>query len=419
MLNTGQKKLSQVKKGAYVMNRIVLIALSIISVVIGISIELLIPKSIGLSGWMISIILVISLLVFTLTKRQGLLSAKFDLLKDNFHKTALELANIKAGLSEAQEKLNNPPENDQVASEIRMLRTLMKQFASKLNENSNLKTSNSEEGIEVIDEPTIAKDRPSIVREPTLNYSNSEILQYLEKAVRDDRIELYLQPTVRLPQRTKVFFECFSRITDDKGNIIRPEQYLPVANAAGLTAAVDNLLLFRCIQLVRRTRRDQPDIAFFCNISKSTLTDVEFFTDFIDFMSDNTQLTSSLVFEFSQSTLLDPNYEIQIGLQRLSKLGFRLSLDQLHELDVDLPKLAAQGFKFIKINAHLLHEIASGNTPDVNMKTLKGALDREAMDLIVEKIETEDMLLDLLDLKIDFGQGYLFGAPQPSEKKSQ
>ena len=401
------------------MNRTVLIVLSIISVVIGISIELLIPQSIGLSGWLISIILVISLLIFTLTKRQGLLNAKFDLLKDNFHKTALELANIKAELSTAQEKLNNPPENDQVASEIRMLRTLMKQFARKLNENSNPNTSKSEDGIEIINEPPSAKDLSSIAREPILNYTNSEILEYLEKAVREDRIELYLQPTVRLPQRTKVFFECFSRITDDKGNIIRPEQYLPVANAAGLTAAVDNLLLFRCIQLVRRTRRDQPDIAFFCNISKSTLTDVEFFTDFIDFMSDNTQLTSSLVFEFSQSTLLDSNYEIQIGLQRLSKLGFRLSLDQLHELDVDLPKLAAQGFKFIKINAHLLHEIASGNTPDVNMRKLKGALDREAMDLIVEKIETEDMLLDLLDLKIDFGQGYLFGAPQPSEKKSQ
>jgi cyclic-di-GMP phosphodiesterase TipF (flagellum assembly factor) len=419
MLNTGQQKLSQVKKGAYVMNRIVLIALSIISVVIGISIELLIPKSIGLSGWMISIILVISLLVFTLTKRQGLLSAKFDLLKDNFHKTALELANIKAELSEAQEKLNNPPENDQVASEIRMLRTLMKQFANKLTENSNQKASNSKDSIEIIKELPNAKDPPSILHEPILNYTDSEILKYLEKAVREDRIELYLQPIVKLPQRTKVFFECFSRITDDKSNIIRPEQYLPIANAAGLTAAVDNLLLFRCIQLVRRTRRDQPDIAFFCNISKSTLTDVEFFTDFIDFMSDNTQLTSSLIFEFSQSTLLDPNYEIQIGLQRLSKLGFRLSLDQLHELDVDLPKLASQGFKFIKINAHLLHEIARGNTPDVNMKALKGALDREAMDLIVEKIETEEMLLDLLDLKIDFGQGYLFGAPQPLETKNQ
>jgi cyclic-di-GMP phosphodiesterase TipF (flagellum assembly factor) len=48
------------------------------------------------------------------------------------------------------------------------------------------------------------------------------------------------------------------------------------------------------------------------------------------------------------------------------------------------------------------------------MRALKGALDREAMDLIVEKIETEEMLLDLLDLNIDFGQGYLFGEPRPT-----
>ena len=54
----------------------------------------------------------------------------------------------------------------------------------------------------------------------------------------------------------------------------------------------------------------------------------------------------------------------------------------------------------------------------LNMKALKGALDREAMDLIVEKIENEEMLLDLLDLKIDYGQGYLFGAPKPAEIKN-
>ena len=48
------------------------------------------------------------------------------------------------------------------------------------------------------------------------------------------------------------------------------------------------------------------------------------------------------------------------------------------------------------------------------MGRFKGVLDRCAMDLIVEKIESEDMLRDLLDLKIDFGQGYLFGEPRPT-----
>ena len=53
---------------------------------------------------------------------------------------------------------------------------------------------------------------------------------------------------------------------------------------------------------------------------------------------------------------------------------------------------------------------------EINMNSLKGAMDRQAMDLIVEKIETEEMLLELLDLKIDFGQGYLFGEPKPIKK---
>ena len=50
------------------------------------------------------------------------------------------------------------------------------------------------------------------------------------------------------------------------------------------------------------------------------------------------------------------------------------------------------------------------------MNSLKGAMDRQAMDLIVEKIETEEMLVELLDLKIDFGQGYLFGEPKAVKK---
>jgi cyclic-di-GMP phosphodiesterase TipF (flagellum assembly factor) len=288
----------------------------------------------------------------------------------------------------------------------------MKQFTDKVNGQLDPEAAISQPSILEQHETKPTQEDQAITHEPILDYSDNEILKFLEKSVREDHVELYLQPIVRLPQRSQVFFECFSRIMDDKGNIIRPEQYLPVATSAGLAAAVDNLLLFKCVQLVRRTRRENPEIVFFCNISKSTLTDIDFFTDFIDFMADNTNLISSLVFEFSQETTLDKDYEIQNGLDRLSKLGFRLSLDQLHQLNVDLPKLASQGFKFIKIDAHLLHEMARGDTPNLNMRALKGALDRVAMDLIVEKIENEEMLKDLLDLQIDFGQGYLFGAPK-------
>ena len=394
------------------MNKTIVIALSIILLGIGIGIDFFAPEWVPLPAWLLSITAVITILIVNLNFRHSQIKEEFNELKDHLKALDRELIETRVELDTAQDKLNNNLENPKIASELKMLRSLMKQFTDKINDNLGTKDPVSQPPITEQNEINQTQEDQVITREPILDYSDNEILKFLEKAVREDHIELYLQPIVRLPQRSQVFFECFSRIMDDKNNVIRPEQYLPVANSAGLAAAVDNLLLFKCVQLVRRTRRDNPEIIFFCNISKSTLIDIDFFTDFIDFMADNRNLTSSLVFEFSQETILDKNYDIQNGLERLSKLGFRLSLDQIHQLNLDLPKLASKGFKFIKIDAHLLHEIARGDTPNLNMRALKGALDRVAMDLIVEKIENEEMLKDLLDLQIDFGQGYLFGAPK-------
>jgi len=396
-------------------NKTMLAVLSILAMFLGIGIEFFTPQIFPFSGWTVTLIFLISILLMEARQKQNVIKKKLELLENRIEESDLKLINVQEHLDIANQKLNNGPENKQIASELRMLRTLMKKFADKVNDNMDTDDANS---ISEIAEKPQTKISEPIIREPILNYTNGEILQFLEKAVREDHIELYLQPIVLLPQRNHAFFECFSRIKDDNGNIIRPEQYLPVANSAGLTASVDNLMLFKYVQLVRRARRNRPHIVFFCNISKSTLTDVDFFTDFIDFMADNINLTTSLVFEFNQETTRDNDFDIQNGLQRLSKLGFRLSMDQLLNLDLDLPKLASQGFKFIKIDAHFLHEIARGTAPALNMKALKGALDREAMDLIVEKIENEEMLLDLLDLKIDYGQGYLFGAPKPAEIKN-
>tara|TARA_S200000501_G_scaffold72432_1_gene64431 strand:- start:828 stop:1997 length:1170 start_codon:yes stop_codon:yes gene_type:complete len=379
---------------------------------IGIGIDFFAPEWMPLPAWLLSITAVITVLIINLNLRHNQIREEFSELRDHLKALDRELVETRVELDTAQDKLNNNLENPKIASELRMLRSLMKQFANKINDNLGTKDPVSQLAITEQNEINQTQEDQLITREPILDYSDNEILKFLEKAVREDHIELYLQPIVRLPQRSQVFFECFSRIMDDKNNVIRPEQYLPVANSAGLAAAVDNLLLFKCVQLVRRTRRDNPEIIFFCNISKSTLIDIDFFTDFIDFMADNRNLTSSLAFEFSQETILDKNYDIQNGLERLSKLGFRLSLDQIHQLNLDLPKLASKGFKFIKIDAHLLHEMARGDTPNLNMRALKGALDRVAMDLIIEKIENEEMLKDLLDLQIDFGQGYLFGAPK-------
>ena len=48
----------------------------------------------------------------------------------------------------------------------------------------------------------------------------------------------------------------------------------------------------------------------------------------------------------------------------------------------------------------------------IAIEDIKRVADRHGIDMIVEKIESEDELLELLDLRIDYGQGYLFGEPR-------
>ena len=315
----------------------------------------------------------------------------------------------RAEVDTLRNRLDDMPDAERLSGELKVLQGLMKQLAERKDQPAAAvgAIAAKGKGETVVAVPTGPRGGQVVMM------GSEELLAAIEQALRDEAVELYLQPVVSLPQRKRRFYECFSRIVLPNGSVITPEQYIPVAEQAGLVAAIDNLLLVRCVQLVRRARRDHLDVGFFCNISNASLTDVDFFQDFITFMAENRQLAETLVFEFDYASIAAEDYVTRMNLQRLRGVGYRFSLDQVHDLDLDLAELARQGFRYVKVNAHLLHEMARGDDPVLDMRSFKGALDRNAMDLIVEKIESEDMLLDLLELKVDFGQGYLFGEPRP------
>ena len=51
----------------------------------------------------------------------------------------------------------------------------------------------------------------------------------------------------------------------------------------------------------------------------------------------------------------------------------------------------------------------------IDIALLKRTMDLHGIDLIVEKLEKEQNLVELLEYRIDFGQGYLFGEPRLSD----
>jgi len=237
------------------------------------------------------------------------------------------------------------------------------------------------------------------------------LLDAVRSALRDDRIDLALQPVVSLPQRKTCFYECFSRLRSEDGTTLLPEQYIRIAEREGYITAIDNMLLLRCIQLVRKIQKKKSRIGFFCNVSPHTFRDEDFFGDFVDFLERNEELAPNLIFEFAQGDLVGRERVESRQLDRLAMLGCRFSVDQVRNLDLDPGDLARRRVRFVRVEAGMLLTAAAEDeaAPD----RLRAGLARDGVDLIVEKVEDEGTLVELLDHKIEYGQGFLFGEPRP------
>src|SRR5665213_4006894 len=93
---------------------------------------------------------------------------------------------------------------------------------------------------------------PAVMTSPSSVRSRDAIVDLIGKAVDANRIDLYLQPVVTLPQRKVRYYEALSRLRTEDGDVVPAVEFIDIAESAGLMPRIDNLLLFRCVQVTRR-----------------------------------------------------------------------------------------------------------------------------------------------------------------------
>jgi cyclic-di-GMP phosphodiesterase TipF (flagellum assembly factor) len=252
-----------------------------------------------------------------------------------------------------------------------------------------------------------------VVAADTAHIGDDEMLEIVSQAIEAGRVDLYLQPTVTLAERRPRYLEAFTRIRTKTDSLILPGSYLPPAEASGMMPLIDNVLLVKSVQTLRRLGPESRIKGVFCNISVNTLLDPEFFPELVEFMEENSGLSESLIFEVSQPGILGLNAAELGALDTLGALGYGFSLDHIADLDVDFIGLRERSFRFVKIDARtFLHGMkAKGST--FSAADMKRALDDFDIKLIVEKVEDEDAVEQLLDYGVELAQGYLFGKPKP------
>jgi cyclic-di-GMP phosphodiesterase TipF (flagellum assembly factor) len=295
--------------------------------------------------------------------------------------------------------------SEELTTEVRMLEDLVQRISEDIDERLNARAAT------VI--PLSPKDERKVRH-------GAAVLQEVRSALADNRVDLYLQPVVSLPQRRTVFYESFTRLRDEAGRMMLPAEYLAVAEPEGLVSAIDNLLLFRCVQIVRRLAKQDRKVGIFCNISLASLADETFFPQFIEFLGENKDTAGGLIFELGQSAFEARGAVEARNMAKLADMGFRFSLDKVTDLALDFTDLSRADVKFVKIAGHVMLDQLLEEGGRMTLKTNRdieaadfAALSRRyGVEVIAEKIESERQVVDILELDVGYGQGNLFGEPR-------
>jgi cyclic-di-GMP phosphodiesterase TipF (flagellum assembly factor) len=137
-------------------------------------------------------------------------------------------------------------------------------------------------------------------------------------------------------------------------------------------------------------------------------------------MREHRDLAGSVIFEIPQDAYENRTSIEARAMAKLVDLGFRFSIDRVTNTEIDLPDLERSGVRYVKISAMTITEqiIIRGLRPhsaitrEIAAADIAAVFQRYGIDMIAERIESEDTVLEILDLDIPYGQGHLFGTPR-------
>jgi len=131
--------------------------------------------------------------------------------------------------------------------------------------------------------PTMPAARPPAF-EAAPSRSHNQIIATLRSAIEENRIDIFLQPMVTLPQRKVRYYEAVTRLRDDKDQILAAEDFIAAAEASGLVGRIDHMVMLRCVQVLRRLMVRNKEVGMFCNVSAATLGNPGTFSQCLDFL---------------------------------------------------------------------------------------------------------------------------------------
>ena len=234
----------------------------------------------------------------------------------------------------------------------------------------------------------------------------------LRKALRQNEFEPYFQPIFRLGDGQIVGYEALIRWNHPQRGLLRPMDFVRIAEDSGLIEAIDWRLFEMSCRLLAQKGPAELFVTF--NVSALHLRHADFDTRILKMLERTGLSPSRLITEVTEGALLDNPESVRNMLDRLRSAGVGAALDDFGTGYSSLSYLHSLPMRMLKIDRAFVHELDKGGKNSTTVVAAILALAHALnIQVIAEGIETQAQFDTLLSMGCEMGQGYLLGRPGP------
>jgi EAL domain-containing protein (putative c-di-GMP-specific phosphodiesterase class I) len=230
----------------------------------------------------------------------------------------------------------------------------------------------------------------------------------LQEVLLADQLSTVFQPVVDLRSRRVLGYEALSR--GPAGSVYQlPLRLFAMAEEADLVFELDRKCRRRALAAATAL---PPPAKLFVNVFPSAMYDPEFQGGALVRLAEDQGLSPDrVVLEITEKKAIE-NYDLFAeALAELTRFGFSIAIDDVGAGYSGLEKIAHLNPRYLKFDRELIKNIDSSYIRREMTRALKAFADRIGSTIIAEGIERDGELRTLLELGIEFGQGYLLGRP--------
>lgn len=233
----------------------------------------------------------------------------------------------------------------------------------------------------------------------------------IDNAILKDKFEIYYQPIYSVRQKKFVSAEALLRLFDDTYGFISPELIIASAEKSGAIHKIGELVFEKVCQFIASSEYRQLNLDYIeVNLSVAQCMRGDLADKILAIMKKYQVNPDSINLEITETAISYSQKAMADNLDQLCAAGLSFSLDDYGTGYSNMKRLISLPLKIVKLDKSFVDEQHNPKMWVFLQNTVKMLKDME-MEIVVEGIETTEMVEAFSNLDCDFIQGYFFSRP--------